>query len=94
MKFVSYLACLPPNNKNSEKNEILDKFPLGVTYLGQDQVTIHEAKTLIDADVALMVGWVHEDSKQTAHLEFRRQLIEHQKKRGKRVLLADSNLFL
>jgi hypothetical protein len=94
MKFVSYLACLPPNNKNSEKNEILDRFPLGVTYLGQDQVVIQESKTLIDADVALMVGWVHEDSKQTAHLEFRRQIIAHQKKRGKRVLLADSNLFL
>lgn len=94
MKFVSYLACLPPNNKNSEKNEILDRFPLGVTYLAQDQVIIQESKTLIDADVALMVGWVHEDSKQTPHLEFRRQIIAHQKKRGKRVLLADSNLFL
>lgn len=94
MKFVSYLACLPPNNKNLEKNDILDKFPMGVSYLGQDEVVIHTEKSLIDADVALMVGWVHEDSRQTAHLEFRRQIIEHQKKKGKRVLLADSNLFL
>jgi hypothetical protein len=94
MKFVSYLACLPPNNKNSEKNEILDRFPLGVTYLGKDEVIVQEHKKLLDADVALMVGWVHENSKDTPHLAFRNQIIQHQKIRGKRVLLADSNLFL
>jgi len=94
MKFVSYLACLPPNNKNSEKNEILDRFPLGVSYLGQDEVIIQKDKKLLDADVALMVGWVHEDSKNTPHLEFRKQIILNQKKQGKKVLLADSSLFL
>ena len=94
MKFVSYLACLPSNNKNPEKREILDRFSLGVSYLGQDEVVINEHMSLIDADVALMVGWVHEDSKQTSHLEFRRQIIAHQRKQGKRILLADSNLFL
>lgn len=94
MKFVSYLACLPPSNKNLEKNEILSKFPMGVAYLGEDQVVIHEERRLLDADVALMVGWVHEDSKQSSHLDFRRMIIEHQKRQGKKVLLADSNLFL
>jgi hypothetical protein len=94
MKFVSYLACLPPNNKNPEKKDILEKFPMGVAYLGLDQVSIHEQRTLIDADVALMVGWVHEDSRDSSHLQFRKQIIDTQKKRGKRVLLADSNLFL
>lgn len=94
MKFVSYLKCLPPNNKNLEKNDILEKFPLGVAYLGLDEVIIHEDSNIINADVALMVGWVHEESKDSQHLQFRKKIIDFQKSEGKRVLLADSNLFL
>jgi len=94
MKFVVYQACLPPTNKNLEKNEILNRFPLGVAYLGLDDVIIHEQRNLIDADVAMMIGWVHEDSRDTPHLVFRRQIIEEQKRKNKKVLLADSNLFL
>lgn len=93
MKFVSYLACLPPNNKNVEKGQILNLFALGVAYYG-DQVISHSANTLIDADVAMMVGWVHENSKESTHLDFRNQIIQNQKRKNKRVLLADSNLFL
>jgi hypothetical protein len=93
MKFVSYLACLPPNNKNAEKGEILDRFALGVAHAG-DTVISHSERTLVDADVAMMIGWVHENSKTSPHLEFRRQIIEHQNRKGKRTLLADSNLFL
>jgi hypothetical protein len=93
MKFVSYLACLPPNNKNVEKGQILSKFALGVGYIG-DELIIHNDRTLVDADVAMMIGWVHEDSKTTQHLIFRKQIIDRQKSLGKRVLLADSNLFL
>ena len=94
MKFVTYLACLPPNNKNREKNDILEKYSLGVAYLGLDDITVHEHGSLLNADVAMMIGWVHEDSRSTPHLKFRKQIIDHQKKAGKRVLLADSNLFL
>jgi len=94
MRFVVYQACLPATNKNLEKNEILDRFPLGVGYLGLDEVIIHEQRNLIEADVAMMVGWVHEDSKETPHLVFRRQIIDEQRRRNKKVLLADSNLFL
>ena len=94
MKFVSYLACLPLNNKSSEKTEILNRFSMGVSYLGDDEVVIQEDRKIIEADVALMVGWVHEDSKQSSHLDFRKQIIENQKRKGKKVLLADSNLFL
>ncbi len=93
MKFVSYLACLPPKNKNVEKGEILSRFALGVATTG-DQVALHSDRTLIDADVAMMVGWVHEESRDSAHLMFRKQIIDKQKSQGKRVLLADSNLFL
>jgi len=94
MKIVVYPACLPPNNKNLEKNEILNRFPLGVSYLGLDEVIIHDQRNLIDADVAMMIGWVHEDSRDTPHLVFRKQIIDDQKRRNKKVLLADSNLFL
>jgi hypothetical protein len=93
MKFVSYLACLPPKNKNIEKSEILSRFALGVATAG-DQVALHNDRTLVDADVAMMVGWVHEESRDSAHLMFRKQIIDKQKSQGKRVLLADSNLFL
>jgi len=93
MKFVSYLACLPPKNKNAEKGEILSRFALGVATTG-DQVSLHNDRTLVDADVAMMVGWVHEDSRDSAHLQFRKQIIDKQKNQGKRILLADSNLFL
>ena len=93
MKFVSYLACLPPNNKNVEKGEILDRYAMGVAYMG-DQVITHTQRTLIDADVAMMIGWVHENSKESSHLDFRKQIIDYQKTKGKKVLLADSNLFL
>jgi hypothetical protein len=42
----------------------------------------------------MMIGWVHENSKESSHLDFRKQIIDYQRAKGKRVLLADSNLFL
>jgi len=93
MKIVAYTAVLPPNNKNVEKGEILYKFAQGVANAG-DNVVVHDAPTLIDSDVALSVGWVHDNSKNTPHLTFRKKLIDHQLSRNKKILLADSNLFL
>jgi len=94
MKFVVYQACLPPTNKNLEKNDILNKFPIGVKSLGLDEVIVHNQSTLISADVAMMIGWVHENSRETPHLVFRRNIIKQQLSTNKKVLLADSNLFL
>jgi len=93
MKFVSYLDCLPPNNKNVEKGEILTRFSKGVAASGDIAIN-HSGRNLIDADVAMSIGWVHEGSKQSPHLLFRKQIIDTQLKLKKRVLLADSNLFL
>lgn len=93
MKIVAYTAVLPPNNKNVEKGEILYKFAQGVANAG-DNIVVHDQPTLIDSDVALSVGWVHENSKNTPHLTFRKKLIDHQLSRNKKILLADSNLFL
>jgi hypothetical protein len=94
MKVVAYLACLPPNNKNIEKGEILNRFSNGIKQLGKDEVVLHTGKNIIDADVALSVGWVHENSKGTPHLQLRKSIIDHQLITNKKVLLADSNLFL
>jgi hypothetical protein len=93
MKLATYLGCLPPKNKNSEKEQILNNFSLGVSYAGDD-VEIVQDHRLVEADAALMVGWVHENSKESAHLVFRRQILEHQLRRGKHTIIADSNLFL
>jgi len=93
MKVVAYLSCLPPNNKNPEKGEILSRFAGGVVAAG-DEIVIHNQMTLLECDVALMVGWVHDNSKNTPHLTFRKNIIDRQHDVSKRILLADSNLFL
>ena len=93
MKFVAYLQCIPNSNKNIEKGQILEKFSRGVTRIG-DQAILHQGNNLIDADVAMSIGWVHENSRNIGHLNLRKQIIEHQINSNKKVLLADSNLFL
>lgn len=93
MKVVSYLCSVPPGNKNPEKENILRYFIQGVNALG-DQGILHNNHTLIDCDVAVIQGWVHEGSKNSAHLMFRKSIVDKQRNDGKHVLIADSNLFL
>jgi hypothetical protein len=93
MKLATYLCCLPPKNKNKEKEDILNNFSMGVAYRG-DQVEVVSTSTLIRADAALMVGWVHENSKQAPHLVFRKQILDYQAANGNHTIIADSNLFL
>jgi hypothetical protein len=93
MKFVSYLGSIPSNNKNLEKTEILKFFYQGVNASNDDAI-LHQGQNLISCDVALIQGWVHENSKSSTHLQLRKAVIAHQKKNKKRVLIADSNLFL
>lgn len=93
MKFVAYLQCIVNKNKNGEKEQILENFSRGVAKIG-DQVILHQGNNLIDADVAMSIGWVHENSRNVGHLNLRKQIIQHQLNSNKKVLLADSNLFL
>jgi|GEM_PF-1420455 len=93
MKFAAYLACIPPNNKNVEKGEILKLYATGVQKYG-DEVELVTDMRVVPADVGMSIGWVHAGSKGTAHLEFRRKIIDYQLNANKKVLLADSNLFL
>ena len=98
MKVTSYLATLPVkllNNqhKTSEKFLTLKNYAEGVSAAGDIGIVStnmqHEP-----ADVAVMLGWVHEDGKQAPHLKFRQHILEQQRQQGKRTVIADSNLFL
>lgn len=93
MKVAAYLSCLPPSNNNREKGEILTRFSQGVKSVG-DTIILHTGNNLIDCDVALSVGWVHEASKGSTHLVLRKAIIDKQLAENKKILLADSNLFL
>ncbi len=90
---VAYYGGIPPNNSNPEKPLILNNFCQGVIAAG-DTVIPHKAMSVIPCDVALIQGFVHEQSKHLPHLILRKQAIDFQKKNGKRSLIVDSNLFL
>jgi hypothetical protein len=86
-----YYAAIPARNTNMEKKLVLDYFHAGVP-LGQSvQVTHPDWQP---SDLAVMQGWVHDNSGRTPHLMFRRKIIEQQRAIGKHTLAIDSNLFL
>ena len=92
MKVVSYLAGIPPSNKNPEKEEMLRLFIQGVIASG-DRGYLHTGRNLIDCDVAFIQGWQHEHGKSAPHLALRQQVIDYQRTKNKRLLVVDSNLF-
>lgn len=93
MKVVAYQSCLPARNKKAEKIEALIKFCNGVSKNG-DEAILHNGADMVDCDVAVILGWVHEDSKNAPHLMVRKNVIESQLAKGKRVVAIDSSLFL
>lgn len=93
MKVVSFMAGIPANNKNPEKPEILSRFIQGVKLNGdQGQIWTHPSYT--ECDVAVVQGFLHDQSPNTPHLKVRRQVIDSQITRNKRTVFVDSNLFL
>lgn len=92
MKAVSYLATLPPNNKNPSKPETLKRFIQGVNRTG-DQGVLHPGTNLVPSKVAFIQGWQHEHGKTANHLKLRTDVTNFQKANGDRVLIYDSNLF-
>jgi hypothetical protein len=93
------LATLPRSKtpesiaKNQDKTNTLRYFIEGVNALG-DAGTVTDSTQWEPADVAVILGWVHENSKASPHLELRRSIIENQRRSGGRTVIADSNLFL
>ena len=90
---VAYYAGIPARNNNPEKPQILNNFVAGVQAVGDNGI-LHRGTNVIDADVALIQGYVHVHGKSAPHLQVRRNAIDYQKKRNKRSLIVDSNLFL
>lgn len=95
MIVVSYLAGIPLRNKNPEKPAVLKNFALGVQSLSfGDRAIVTNSPQPIECDVAVLQGFVHENSKNVPHLNLRKQVLQLQKNRGKRTVIIDSNLFL
>ena len=90
---ASYLMGIPPGNKNPEKPKIIVNFIEGVWKSG-DQGTIVTDYNPVSADVAVVQGFVHPGSKNSMHLNLRKNVFEKQQREGKRSIIVDSNLFL
>ena len=93
IKVASYLMGIPPGNTNPEKPAIIVNFIEGVWKTG-DEGTIVTDYTPVDADVAVVQGFVHPGSKNSLHLNLRKEVFEKQKRDNKRSIIVDSNLFL
>lgn len=90
---ASYLMGIPPGNTNPEKPAIIVNFIEGVWRAG-DQGSIVTDYTPIDTDVAVVQGFVHPGSKNSKHLNLRKEVFEKQQRENKRSIIVDSNLFL
>ena len=89
-----YFAGIPAKNSNMEKVQVLKSFALGVTKNSDAVVKEVADMKYTTSDVAVIQGWVHEHSQSAPHLNFRKTIIDGQRKAGKRVIAIDSNLFL
>ena len=92
MKVAVYLSGLPKRTKNEFKKMILRSWCEGVEKCG-DQVVPVEDNRIVNCDVAVIQGYVHQHGRQAEHLQIRRNAIVHQKSVGKHALIIDSNLY-
>ena len=90
---VSYLKGIPASNKNPEKPLSLTNFIAGVNNTG-DKGIVSNDFNLINAEVAIIQGYVHEEGKNAPHLAFRKKILDHQRNNNNRTVIIDSNLFL
>jgi len=99
MQVISFTATLPGKLLNDSRRDTNNKYLTLIKFI-QGVNAVGDAGTVIDTavyqpcDVAVMLGWAHEHGKQAPHLSFRQEVIDQQQRRGGRVVIADSNLFL
>ena len=84
MKVVSYLSSVPSRNNKPQKEELLKRYIQGVNAAG-DTGILHIGSTLVDADVAVVQGWVY-DKKTSTHLRLRDNIINRQTSLNKHTL--------
>lgn len=87
MKLVAYASGVPNPQKSPHKVEVLQRFVNGVNRVG-DTGILQNSRSLIDADVALIQGWVHAGSPNSPHLIVRRMVADRYP-----TIIVDSNLF-
>ena len=93
LKVAAYLAGIPPGNTNVDKPKIIVNFIEGVWAAGNQGEIVCDFNP-INADVAVVQGFVHPGSKHLPHLNLRKEVLEKQQREGKRSIIVDSNLFL
>ena len=86
-----YYAGIPERNNNKEKQKVLENFHLGVS--GAESTEI-QTRDWQPSDLAVIQGWVHNESGNVKHLAFRKEVIDRQRESGGHTLAIDSNLFL
>jgi hypothetical protein len=91
MKTVAIYHKSVPNGKNLEKIHLLKFFSDGVKAAG-DRVLDVDTYSPVNADVAMIQGWLGQPPFTTPHLLLRQKIISNQF--NKHTITADSNLFL
>lgn len=90
MKVVSYLAGVPSPQKSPHKTEVLKRFIDGVNRCGDIGIA-HQSRNLVNCDVGVIQGWVHNGSPNSGHLLLRKQVSKNT--HNKHTIIVDSNLF-
>jgi len=90
----AYINTIPPSARRSHKAELLVNFIRGVN-ANKDSGKVYDIRynRPIPSDVALLQGWVHEDSSTSPHLNLRRAVIKRQQDENDNIIVIDSNLF-
>lgn len=90
MHVAVYLAAVPAKAKNKFKRDMLTAFGRGVHAAG-DRVTFVDEHRTVDADLAVIQGWV--GMKAGPHLALRQAVIDQQQMQGRHTMVIDSNLY-
>lgn len=90
----AFINSIPPSARRSHKADLLINFIKGVN-ANKDSGKIYDSRynRPVSVDVAILQGWVHENSSRTPHLNFRRSIIKRQQDDNKNLIVIDSNLF-
>ena len=86
MKIAIYLTSIS-TNKNAIKLAVLRRFGAGISK-STDQVEFVNGHDLIDCEVAVLLGFVHNDIS-SPHLQLRKKVLNNHKN----IIIIDSNLF-
>lgn len=92
IRVVGYLAGAPNPLAKNYKLDILRDIVRGVNKVG-DKGSLQSDRKLLTCDVAVLQGWVHAQSDNVAHLNFRKNIITRQLEDNNHTLIADSNMF-